>query len=916
MFTRLTAAVRALLTRRRAHREADEELQFHLEHEIAANLARGMTGEEARRVALRDLGGLTQTREAVREVRASWGEGLLQDLRYSCASLRRSPVFTATAIGVLALAIAVTSGAFAIVNAVFFRDRGVAQPADLVHIYQVLPRYGQTAILGEPYIELFGRSSDVFEGLAGYWAIPMSVARAGTFGLLQGELVTPNYFDVLGVRPILGRTFGPAEGDPATTEFAAVISHDLWIREFSAAQDVIGRHLEVGSDHDEPRTFTIVGVAAEHFRGLSSPWNPTRFWVPVRQYWGTTRPGIGLGVVGRLQEGVTAEPALAALAVPYQQWWSDRMKASSGFVRAPGAPVRQGPNPLRILPFDDVRIPLDPDAEIIPRRLALGVALVVALVLAVAVANIAGIMRARGLSRMGELAVRRALGAGLWRTVRQLTVESLLLSLAAGAVGLLLGIWLVAFYRAFTPDRLLVPVTIDVPVVVFTLVLAAGVAIIVALVPALQAVKVNVVAAFAGGPGTTPRTRSRLRHGIVVPQIAVTALLLVAALVHVRALAAVEAVDTGYRVDEIHILRVGLQSKLLWTPGTPPSASAREREAERARGFYTLLAQRLDAVPGVRAAAVASDLPTRDRGSGDQPAEYVARDSGGPTGGALASSMEVSAGYFQTLGIPLIGGRDFEASDIRGAEPVGIVSRAVERQLWPNGSAIGKSIAVVRDDGQFNWLTVVGVAGDVSPTLRPDSATPMVYVPLLQQWWPSGWNVLLDVGDSDAAAVAATLRAEVTALDPQTDVYSARSLRSLVDEQLYPRRAAATLLLLCGVVGLVLAGIGLYAVVSYSIVLRLREMAIRVAIGATGRDVARLVLREAAVVATIGLFVGLPASVSALRFASSLLTTVRTWDPLVFVVVSGIIAAMTAGACAVSARRASAVDPVSLLRNG
>lgn len=849
---------------------------------------------------------------APRNVRAAWLDATWQDVRSSAITLRRRPAFAATSILVLALGIGVATAIFSVVNAVFFRSLGLERPEELVYLYQVLPRHRQIAITGYPDLEFFRQGNTVFAGLTAHWGLSMPFTIDGQTTSLPGEQVAANYFDVLGVRPVLGRTFTSAEDDPATTELAIVISYGLWQRRFGSASDVVGRTVQVGGHYIGAKTFTVVGVAPADFRGLSDPWSPTEFWVTSVQYHGADYRTAGVGLIGRLAPGVTLEQARAAIAVLNEQLFQER---SRNWPAPSATAAARTANPALMLPVGDVRMPFDPGAEVVPVRLATAVSVVVALVLLVATSNVAGILRARGVARTGEIAVRRALGTSAFRLVRQLGTESLLLSFGSGLVGLLVAASLVGLYRAYTPDRFLVPVSLNVPVLLFAFVLCMVVGVLIALAPAVQALRVDVARALGGGPGATSRGRMYLRHGVVVPQVAASLILLLVAGVHSRSLMDLEMGSPGYDIDGLAVVDTWLS---LPRPSGPRSPTQDAENAERHRRFYHQLHARVQRTVGAESVAVASGLPVAER-SGLAPT-YVSQDdlSANASDLARAFPVEVSEGYFRTVGIPLRRGRDFDARDLPGAPAVAIISESLAARMWPYGEALGKMLAQYdpeRTSRSPRWLTVVGVAGDTAPILHTSTPTPLVYVPLSQQWSPNASQIVARVDDSRAAAVIANLNTAVTSSDRAGTVFRSRSMRQIVGDLLYPRRAAAGILLASGLLGLLLSAVGLYGVISYSVAQRLREISIRMAVGADHRGIVRLVLREALAAAVTGALIGLPLGLAALRTTATLVGPAPRVDASTFIIVPLLVWAVIVAACYLPAQRAARTDPATLLRS-
>jgi putative ABC transport system permease protein len=903
------AYLRGLFRRRQANAEAEDELQFHVDQETAANIARGLAPDEARRMALRDLGGMTQTREAVRAVRTIWPDVLWQDLRHAARMLRRSPAFATLAILVLALGIGVNTAVFSIVNAVFFRPMPVHAPEELVYLYQVLPARNQVVPTSYRDLEYFRLHNEAFAGLTAHGSGKAMFAADGEADLVQGEWVAANYFDVVGVKPILGRTFRPEEDDVSSTDLAIVISHDLWTRRFEGDRDIIGKRVRL-----DDKFFSIVGVTGPEFVGLSDPWTPSRYWVTSVQYYGQEYRRMGVGLIGRLKPGVALHQASAIVAVQVQQMWRGR-------VNPDGTPLH--PNPYVVLPASDVRMPFTPTASVVPARLLSAVTIVVAIVLLIAAANIAGVLMARGVTRASELAVRQALGAGTSRLVRQLLTESVLLAAAGGAAGMFVAWMGVRLYQACTPARFVVAVPLDFRVLAFTAAVCLSAGLLVGLAPAAQAQNVDVIAGLGGGAGAgqTRRTRGRLRHGIVIPQIALSVVLLVVAGVHVRTLTLIEAADLGYRVDDLVVMNFSR-----WDPAGqnrmfPPhdAAAAKafaERAAEQSRIFSREVFANIRDLPEAAGVALASTLPVNSWSM--NPQSIISQESflAGGAAGMTASSVSISPNYFQTMGMALRQGRDFDDRDALTSPRVAVISDSLARRLWPAGNGIGRSVAFYSPDHpaqRVEWLEVVGIVNEVDPVLHDIGDRPLVYVPVAQQWHASA-PYALAWGRGDPSAIIQSLKRAITSADPFAQVSRVQTMRQAVAEILYPRRAAAAILTGAGLVGLLMAAIGLYGVISYSVAQRLREVGIRSALGANRRDIVTLVLREGAFVTVLGAVPGFGLSLLALRLTSNLVGPVPTTDMVTFGSVPVVIAAVILLACYLPARRAARVDPMVVLR--
>jgi len=803
---------------------------------------------------------------------------------------------------VLALGIGVNTAVFSIVNSVFFRPLPIEAAEQLVYLYEV--RAGKPGIFPFRDIDSFRDFyGDAFSGFTAHWSMGAVVGADGESDGAEGEVVTASYFDVVGVKPIMGRTFRPEEDDRATTERALVISHNMWTRRFKSDPAIVGKVVRLNE-----KTFTIVGVIGPEFLGLSDPWRPSRFWVVAAQFWDEA---FGMGVIARLKPDVPLEKARAVLAVqtrPLQESW----KARWGHYLSVESREKRNPLPQVVLPASDVRMPFDPSANVVPPRLVSAVVMVVAIVLLIAAANIAGVLAGRGVARTGELAVRQALGAGGSRVVRQLLTESVALSAAGGLVGLFVSWVAVSLYEAYTPSRFVVDVSFDMGILLFTAVVCLGAGLIVGLAPARQALKVNVIAALGGGAGATRRVRRRLRHGIVIPQVALSIVLLVVAGVHVRALMRLETKDVGHRVNDVVVLNVGHWDQVRSGFGVNPDVAKR---AERERAFYRSVFDRIRTIPGSGGVAMTSTLPVY---STTQPSNVIGQAAflNGGTDASTAWQASVSMGYFPTMGMTLRGGRDFDDRDVLTSPRVAILSEVLAKRMWPAGNAIGQSLAFSAPGSpnqKPEWREVVGIVNETDPIVQEVGDRPTVYTPLAQNWEPYGLNIVAWT-PGDSAALIQQLKSAVAGADAYAEVRSVQSLDQIVGELLYPRRAAAGILVVCGVVGLLLASIGLYGVVSYSVAQRLRELGIRSTLGADRRDIIALVLREAATVAAVGAVPGLFLSLVALRLTSSLVGDVPTFDLVAFLVVPALMLGVILLASYIPARRAARMDPMAVLR--
>ncbi|HEV3485819.1 MAG TPA: FtsX-like permease family protein, partial [Vicinamibacterales bacterium] len=522
---------------------------------------------------------------------------------------------------------------------------------------------------------------------------------------------------------------------------------------------------------------------------------------------------------------------------------------------------------------NDVRVPFDPSAAVIPTCLAAALMIVVAMVLLVAAGNIAGILLARGVGRSGEIAVRRVLGAPPSRIVRQLLAEAMMLSAAGGVLGIVLAHWLLSVFRTLTPIQVALDVAFEGRVFVFTAVICLAAGVVVAMAPAKQATSLDVLPWLSGsGAMQTKPVGRRLRHAVTLPQVVFSLVLLLVAVVYVRELLRVELRDVGYEPRNLLVASPVLQ--LL--AGERPSRGTRdprreERYAERTRRFYQQLLVRLRNIPGAPDVALTDGLPLRE--PPERPNWSVVTQEDGPArdGRVGAERASVSPGYFRTMGMALLAGRDFDERDTREAPKVAVISAAGAQRLWPGRDALDRTVGVLNpwapNEG-VEWYDVVGVVSDVSPVLHDRAPSPYVYLPLSQQWRP--WiSYVLVRGSSDSRTLIPALRDAVEGADARADVYRVQTMGQMIGEILYLRRIAAAVLGVSAMVAILLATLGVYGVVSYSVAQRIGEIGVRIALGAERGRIVRLLLREGATVAAVGSTAGLLLGYTAIKITSS-----------------------------------------------
>lgn len=837
-----------------------------------------------------------------------------QDLAYGARRLMRAPGWTSAAVLVLGFGVGVVTAVFSIVNALFLAPLPVHEPERLVYLYS-----GATGGVMPAALDVFASRA---EGLAEFTRHSQSVMNLSIDGETQPaavEVVDGRYFDVLRVAPALGRLLIPAD-DAEGRQAAIVIGHDLWVRRLHSDSGVIGRQIRV-TTRAGSITATVVGVTLQGFRGVSDPWRPTMAWVTASHAgsaeWNTfpiarLASGVTVERMGAFVDATTAD-AREAMRLPV----SFGARLSREFVDATRFTIRRA---------SEVRAPADPDATLVSPGLLTALTLVALLVLVIAAANVSGLLLAQGIARTGEVAVRRALGAGPWRLARQWLAEIGLLFMAAGGIGLLVAVNLVALYRAGAPPSHALDVPVDWRVLLFAAAACGLTAMLVALAPAIQAARVDVLSALGHGIAMPRKGRFRLQHGVIVPQIALTLALLVLAGVQVRALVRAERADTGYASDGAIVVRMGL------TDFQSPEALLRMPQAERNAYFEADIARRIRLLESISAqvrsatgtahVALATSLPFRGY-PGLFGQTVLGEGNDVPVAAAVST---VSGAYFDALGIRLTAGRTFQGSVTEAGRNVVVISQSLAGRLWPDRPAIGRSIALdpPRANSPREWLEVIGVAEDVSPVLSTSGDRAVVYLPMsvgtARAGFGSALPLLIVRSAGDSGVVAARVRA-VAGSHPDVEISSLQTTEQIVGEILYPRRVATAILLAAGVVGLLLASVGLHGLISQAVSQRQRELGIRAALGAAPGDLVGLVLRDGARVAAVGLAIGLGASALATRAAAAWMMGPAGHEvarlhhaPLPVATVVALLMTVMTWALFWPAKRAARVDPMSVLR--
>jgi len=798
--------------------------------------------------------------------------GLFQDLRYGARTLMKNPAFTLAAVLTLALGIGANTAIFSVVNAVLLRPLPYEDPERLVMIYETnLAKGWPQFSVSPPNFADWSEQSRVFDGMTGFRGAAFNLTGVAEPERISGMFVSKRFFGMVGVRPLLGRTFTPDEDEPGK-ENRAVLAYGLWQRRFGGDLGIVGKPLTLNGD-----AYTVVGVMPA---GFALP-RDTEIWAPL-----SFRPGEMkqrgshyMSVLARLKPGVTLETAqteMSAIAGRLEKEYPD---SNSGW----GA---------RVVPLLEQAV-----AGIRPALLTLLGA--VGFVLLIACANVANLLLARAEARRREMAVRAALGAGRPRLIRQLLTECVLLALVGGGLGLLLAVWGIDALRALEPADLprLKEIRVDLAVLGFTAAASLVTGLIFGLAPAIQISRTDLnVTLREGERGSGGSSRGRVRGALVVAEIALALVLLIGAGLHLRSLHELQGVDPGFDTANLLTMRVSL-------PGSKYSAGA------QGVSFYRQALERLDGLPGVRSAAAVSSLPLSD-----YDLIFTFHVEGRPP---LPPSEQVSADwhavsrdYFRTMGIPLVRGRFFTERDDASAPRVAIINETMARRTWPGEDPIGRRISI--GIGPEALREVVGVVKDVKQSGLDADIAMQVYEPYPQQAWQSMFFVLR--AESVPEDLSASARRAILDVDKDQPVFGIRTMDQILSGATAQRRFNMLLLCLFAAVALALAAVGVYGVIAYSVAQRTHEIGIRMALGAQRRDVLGMVARQGLPLAVMGIASGLAGAAAVTRLMTSLLFGVSATDPATVTATALLMAAVAALACYIPARRATKVDPMTALR--
>jgi predicted permease len=885
--------LRSLFRHRHVEQELNEELQFHLAQKIEEGVAKGLSPKEARYAAMRAMDGLEQRKEEIRDMRGmNWMTDFLDDARFAIRSLHRTPGLTAFVVITLALGIGMTSGTFSMVDALIFRPYPVPHPSGVVTLVSTTHDNSFDDFSYREYLDIRGKSKS-YDGVianAAMEAVGFSAEPVATPRIKGGMLVSGNYFHVLGVEPRLGRGFREDEDQVPGRDAVVVLGPDFWKQEFASAPDVLGRTIRLNGTE-----FTVIGVAPETFPGMMIFGHPD-FYMPLamarvfstnrQKNFFEERDDRELNVKARLKPGTTLEQAQNELAVLAKNFESEYPKLN----RSRGAAVH-------------TQFEMQTRADDVNWKFGVIFVILALAVLLVACTNVAGLLLSRARSRTREIAVRLAIGAGPFRLIRMLLTESLILACLGGVVGIAIGYGVVQWFQSFqnvifmTDLPFSIPFRMDTRVLIASLALAALSALLCGLAPALQSTRADLVNGLKSADvDVAGRKRLWGRNVLVVAQVSTSLMLLTASFLMVRGFQHTLLENTGFAKD--HLLMATFDPRLM------------QYSAAQTQQFYKLLAERVRQAPGVQSEALTQNIPL-----GTDDFDGIAFV---PEGFQMPRDREnfnatmdtADEGYFETMAIPILSGRGFQASDTAGAPRVAVVNEQFAKHYWPGEDAVGKHIRL--DSRAGTPVEIVGV----SQTIKyQNTYEPMdfLYMPLAQH--PIARMTLMLRSSGDPLQLIQSVKNVVRTLDPNLPMLHTMSYEDYyLNQAVRGPRIAMMLVGSMGLAGLLLAVAGLYGLVAYNVSRRTREIGIRIALGALSADVLRLVMGKGLMLVGIGTVIGLAMGFAVEQLMNSMLFNAGGVDILAYVIVVPSLFLVTALAAYVPARRASRIAPTQALR--
>ncbi|HKG47548.1 MAG TPA: ABC transporter permease [Pyrinomonadaceae bacterium] len=870
--------------------EIVEELAQHLEEVYERSLKGGASEAEAKQTALLELAGhnllhdIQRSKKPIRETPIVENSGrsnllvdFLHDLRFALRMLLKNPGFTIVAVIALALGIGANTAIFSVVNSVLLRPLPYEDPERLVMVWEDASKSGhpRDTPTAANYAD-WRDQNQVFDGMAAMTDESFNLTGAGDPERLEGMRVSASLFPLLGVEPQLGRVFTAAEDQPGSQR-VVLLSYGLWQRRFGGDPSIAGKPLTLNGE-----SYIVVGVMPARFQ---FPTSDNQIWVPIAftSEEAADRGVHYLQVVARLKSGVTLEQAQAemhTIAARLQQQYPETNTDVGAAVTS-----------LHEHLVGDIKPAL---------LILLGA---VGLVLLIACANVANLLLARAAVRQKEIAVRIALGARRLRLIRQFLTESILLSTVGGVVGFVIAYTGLVLLRTFIPENISQTreISIDLKVLGFTFFVSVATGVIFGLAPAIQAVRFNQSETLkeGGRDAATGGSGKRLRSLLVTAEVAISLVLLIGAGLLINSFVRLRNVDPGFRSDNLLTMKIVM-----------PEAKYLDRP--RRIAFYNNLLQRVQSLAGVRSAAITTNLPLYHQGNSIS-VHLQGRPEPPPGQELIVVTRIISPGYFDTMTIPLLSGRKFSEQDIVTTPRVAVVSETMARSFWPNEDPTGKRIAIGEIKSDRDWINIIGVAKDVRQVELTADPKPQMYLTYLQFGFFDSRDLVVKT-DVDPASMAATVRKAVWEIDKDQPVSNIQTMEAILADSIARQRFSMVLLAIFAGVALVLAGVGIYGVMSYSVAQRTHEIGIRMALGAQTAAVLKLALAYGMKLVIIGIAIGLVAAFALTRLMSSLLFGVTATDPTTFTLISLLLIGVAALASYIPARRATKVDPMIALR--
>jgi predicted permease len=862
-----------------------EELAQHLDDVYERSLKSGATESEAKHTALRELAGNNLLNEIQRsqktprqppilEGRSNVLADFINDLHYAARMQLKNPGLTIVAVITLALGIGANTAIFSVVNTVLLRPLPYKDPERLVMVWEDATKQGypRDTPTAANFID-WRDQNQVFEGMAATVDESFNLTGTGEPERLEGRRVSASFFPLLGVEPQIGRVFSAAEDQPGS-QHVVVLSYALWQRRFGGDPSIVGKSLTLNDE-----TYVVVGIMPRRFQ---SPTSDDQAWVPIAftAEDAANRNRHYLQVIARLKPGVTltqAQTEMTTIATRLQQQYPQSNTDLGAAVTS-----------LHEHLVGDIKPAL---------LILLGA---VALVLLIACSNVANLLLARAAVRQKEIAVRVALGARRTRLIRQFLTESILLSTLGGVIGLAIAFTGLILLRSFIPETISQAreISIDLKVLGFTLLVSVATGVIFGLAPAIQAARFNQIETLkeGGRDAATGSSGKRLRSLLVMAEVAISLVLLIGAGLLINSFLRLRNVDPGFRADNLLTMKIVLP----------------ESKYERRIAIYTDVLQRVESLAGVRSAAVTTNLPLYRQGNSIS-VQIEGRPDPPPGQEPIVVTRIVSPRYFDTMTIPLLTGRELTDQDTATSPRVAVISETMARRFWPNEDAVGKRFALGRIRTDQDWFNVVGVVKDVRQFELTATPKPQMYLTYRQIGFFDSQDLVVKT-DVDPASMAATVRNAVWEIDKDQPVSNIRTMEEILSVSIARQRFSMLLLAIFAGVALVLAAVGIYGVMSYSVAQRTHEIGIRMALGAQTGAVLKLAVGYGMKLVAAGIVIGLIAAFALTRLMATLLFGVTATDPTTFALISLLLVAVAAIASYVPARRATKVDPIIALR--